>query len=209
MRATGRMGKRTVRATVSWMADPPVGVLSDGVVGVRVPILSDADDLAVYGSDEALLDGVWVSGGGVSWPDSRAWAFDRVEDALAGWSPPGSLSGASLSVVLEGRLVGFLYLGSRGDASVELSYGIAPPFRGRGIATRAVLLATKWLLGRDDCSRVELRISAHNVASLRVAEKAGFVYSGEQSCVVAGTQEPFIDRVFVRVAVGSRSHATA
>lgn len=190
------------------MADPPIATLSDGVVDVRTPIPADAERLAAYGADQASLDGVWVSGGSTSWPDSRAWAFDRIHDAMAGWSPPGSLSGPSLSVLVAGELVGFLYLASCGSGSIELSYGIAPQARGHGIATRAVLLTTGWLLVRNDCSRVELRIGAHNAPSLRVAEKAGFSLLGKESCVVKATGETFIDMVFERREMDMRITCT-
>jgi RimJ/RimL family protein N-acetyltransferase len=50
--------------------------------------------------------------------------------------------------------------------------------RGRGVASDALGLLTRW--GFDDLGarRIELFISVDNVASKRVAERCGYVYEG-------------------------------
>ncbi len=60
----------------------------------------------------------------------------------------------------------------------ELGYIVTPEARGRGIAGRALRLVTRWALGPLGLERVELRISADNEPSLRVAERLGFVREG-------------------------------
>ncbi len=60
----------------------------------------------------------------------------------------------------------------------EIGYWTAAPARGRGYMTAAVVGFTRWLLREQGFERIELRIAPGNVASRRVAEKAGFTYEG-------------------------------
>jgi RimJ/RimL family protein N-acetyltransferase len=65
------------------------------------------------------------------------------------------------------------------DASQgEIGYVIAPSARGQGIAGRALRLVTDWALDGLGLARVELHIDPDNVASIRVAERCGFVREG-------------------------------
>lgn len=65
-------------------------------------------------------------------------------------------------------------------ASVEVGYWIAPPARGRGLATRAVRLITPWALANLPLARVDLPLDSRNHGSRRVAEKAGFALTAER-----------------------------
>jgi RimJ/RimL family protein N-acetyltransferase len=60
----------------------------------------------------------------------------------------------------------------------ELGYVVAPAARGRGVASRAVGLLTRWGLGELGLHRVELRIDPANAASSRVAERNGYRLEG-------------------------------
>jgi RimJ/RimL family protein N-acetyltransferase len=60
----------------------------------------------------------------------------------------------------------------------EVGYGITPAARGRGVAGQAVSLVARWLFAERGVRRVELRTHPDNAASIRVAEKAGFVREG-------------------------------
>lgn len=70
-----------------------------------------------------------------------------------------------------------------GIAEVELPWSIEPRLHGRGLATEAALAATEWAreLGFEQVIALTL---PHNVASQRVAQKAGFEQDGE--CLHAG-----------------------
>jgi RimJ/RimL family protein N-acetyltransferase len=85
-----------------------------------------------------------------------------------------------------------------GPGIVELSYGIAPPARGRGIATRAARLAAGWALTEGGFSRVELRIPESHAASRRVAEKAGFQLEERFVTFIKATGDTAIDLLCVR-----------
>jgi RimJ/RimL family protein N-acetyltransferase len=103
-----------------------------------------------------------------------------VEDWLSGWRGAASHNAPALLLDLEGAsmFVGHVGFGTRAQDVVELTYGIAPAWRGQGLATRAAILATSWLVNERAVRVVELRIGAVNAASRRVAEKAGFRLAG-------------------------------
>ncbi|MEU8119276.1 GNAT family protein [Spirillospora sp. NPDC049024] len=60
----------------------------------------------------------------------------------------------------------------------EVGYGMRPSARGRGHATEALSLISDWALRTCGLFRVELRAMVNNPASIRVAEKAGYVREG-------------------------------
>jgi RimJ/RimL family protein N-acetyltransferase len=80
---------------------------------------------------------------------------------------------------------------------VELTYGIAPDRRGRGYATSAARLASRWLLHEGHASTVELRTGAGNTASQRIAVAAGFTPAGTVRSHVPATGETYDDLRFV------------
>ncbi|MEU5881315.1 precorrin-2 C(20)-methyltransferase [Spirillospora sp. NPDC047279] len=64
------------------------------------------------------------------------------------------------------------------QGTCEVGYGMRPGLRRRGHATEALRLVSAWALRDCGLHRVELRAVTSNFASLRVAEKAGFVREG-------------------------------
>lgn len=59
------------------------------------------------------------------------------------------------------------------SATGEIGYWLGPESRGRGVATRAVILVCQWALDLG-LHRLTLLAEPHNKASLGVAERAGF-----------------------------------
>ena len=59
----------------------------------------------------------------------------------------------------------------------QFGYWIGPSARGRGYATRAVVLLTRWLFELG-AARAFLTVEADNEASAAVARRAGFVHEG-------------------------------
>lgn len=76
-------------------------------------------------------------------------------------------------------------------------YGIAPRWRGRGLATRAVRLAAQWALSLPCVTTAELRIDQGMSASQHVAVNAGFTLAGTVTQFVPGTGETFEDLRYV------------
>ncbi|HEY7174660.1 MAG TPA: GNAT family protein [Micromonosporaceae bacterium] len=60
----------------------------------------------------------------------------------------------------------------------EIGYWTSPDSRGRGFATEAAAALGRWALAIDAIHRVELTAATGNLASQRVAEKAGYRFEG-------------------------------
>lgn len=106
---------------------------------------------------------------------AQAW----VERYVAGWQD-GSQAGFAIETQDDREFLGFVAL-VRYDAEGregEIGYIVAPAARGRGVAGRAVRLLTDWCLRVVGLERLELRIDIANVASVRVAERLGYVCDG-------------------------------
>jgi ribosomal-protein-alanine N-acetyltransferase len=89
--------------------------------------------------------------------------------------------GTLLMITPEGELAGhieFFKPVNYWDA-FELSYQLYDDtFAGRGYSTEAVQLLVDWLFGAKKQHRIHLLIVPENQASVRVAEKCGFVLEG-------------------------------
>lgn len=90
-------------------------------------------------------------------PPGRAWAIAADEAELA--------------------FCGQIELRVHSRSSVSMGYMTAPWARGRGLMTSAVKLVRDYAFA-SGVQRAELCIHPANAGSLRVAEKAGFVYEG-------------------------------
>lgn len=91
-----------------------------------------------------------------------------------------------------GTAEGFAAVGAGGDflglalapdidaegRQLELGYIVAPSARGRGVATAMLRELTRWAFAEAGALRAYLLIETGNVASLRVAERCGYVEEG-------------------------------
>ena len=75
-------------------------------------------------------------------------------------------------------VIGPLGRGQAEGRQVELGYALVPEARGRGAATAALSILTQWAFAELGVARIELRISAANVASQGVARRCGYTYEG-------------------------------
>lgn len=106
--------------------------------------------------------------------DARAY----VLASLQGWKDGTS---HEFAIVAAG---GGEYLGSIGFQTgadprrFAVGYLVAPAARGRGVATRALRLGVRWIFPAFGVQRLALWTLPGNVASQRVAEKAGFRREG-------------------------------
>ncbi|GAB2880712.1 GNAT family N-acetyltransferase [Streptomyces deserti] len=60
----------------------------------------------------------------------------------------------------------------------RVGYWVLPEARGRGVATRALLLTTRWAFAELGLHRLELDHAVGHDISCRVAERCGFRYEG-------------------------------
>jgi RimJ/RimL family protein N-acetyltransferase len=72
--------------------------------------------------------------------------------------------------------------------SAEIGYWITETYWGRGFASRAVSAISEWAFTEYKLTRVFALVFAHNLASIRVLEKAGFQREGilRRSAIKAG-----------------------
>jgi RimJ/RimL family protein N-acetyltransferase len=90
--------------------------------------------------------------------EHASWAVSTRDDVVL-----GSVSLHSIDLV-------------QGDA--EIGYWTVPAARGQGVAAVAVDVACRWAFATLAVDRIELCHAVENVASGRVAEKAGFTLEG-------------------------------
>ncbi|WP_433301907.1 GNAT family N-acetyltransferase [Actinoplanes sp. CA-030573] len=74
----------------------------------------------------------------------------------------------------DGTRLGRVGLGLDGSGAAQIGYWMDPAARGRGVATVSVRALCRWAFDRLALGLVEWRAEVGNVASRRVAEKAGF-----------------------------------
>jgi GNAT superfamily N-acetyltransferase len=75
-------------------------------------------------------------------------------------------------------VIGKVGLHANGAIAAELSYWLAPPFRGRGLMTEAVNAAVRWAHSDWRRSMLSAGHFADDEASAAVLIKAGFLYTG-------------------------------
>jgi RimJ/RimL family protein N-acetyltransferase len=113
---------------------------------------------------------------------ARAWIAGRAARAAAG-------KAVSWAVEADGAVVGSVALREVNlvDRWATASYWTLPAARGRGLAGRALGLATSYAVSVLALHRVQLQHALDNTASCRAAEKAGFALEGIQrgSCLLA------------------------
>jgi RimJ/RimL family protein N-acetyltransferase len=152
----------------------PAGTLTDGVVELRLPS-PDAGDIAAINQyvEDDQLDGGWL-------PDVPLLTGERlVQNWLDCWNGRSRHYGGTFTFVVtvpgEPRFVGVVGVADRDDGAFGMSYGTAPDWRGRGLASRATRLAAQWVARQPAVRTVEVLIDQDDRASERVAVNAGFV----------------------------------
>jgi RimJ/RimL family protein N-acetyltransferase len=139
---------------------------------VLEPIAREVAEAVVAGD----LSGLRV---GEGWP--HADTVDGLGMAVRHGHAPGWF------VTLGGEIIGDC--GTHGppdDAGdVEIGYGLAAPYRGRGYGNELVAAASAWLMSRPGVRRVVAReVLADNMPSRRALERAGFVLEREEGALV-------------------------
>jgi RimJ/RimL family protein N-acetyltransferase len=156
---------------------PPEPVsLSDRDVTLRPWRVEDAPILVERINDPAIAEFM----DGVPQPYSLSDADDFIGRSREGWLSGGTTNFAIVVDGTEGATGGLgVHWQDRVDGVAEIGYWTAAEARGRGIATTATRLAARWAFkAAPDLERLQLRADEQNVASNRVAEKAGFTREG-------------------------------
>jgi RimJ/RimL family protein N-acetyltransferase len=151
-----------------------VPALGDDAVVLRPPTEDDVDAITTACQDPDISRFTRVPS-----PYSRADAEGFVASVRAGWDDETAPSLAIFDAD-DARLVGMIGV-MRLDTVrtvAEIGYWVARPDRGRGVATRALRLASRWAVLEVGVRRLELMASVENVASQHVATASGFTREG-------------------------------
>jgi [ribosomal protein S5]-alanine N-acetyltransferase len=143
--------------------EPP---LDDGVVSLR-PL--DERDLPVL--ERALGDpeiGRWLDNTGLTPRDVLVRTAAQLERG----------DGATLAIVAAGACVGSIWLNLGPSGRAGVGYWLLAEARGRGLVARALALVVRWAFADNGVQRLSLLADPRNAASIRVAERAGFVREG-------------------------------
>jgi RimJ/RimL family protein N-acetyltransferase len=152
--------------------NPP---LTDGTVLLRPWTDADVPAVAEACRDPEITR--WIDD--IPAPYTRADARAYVAACRRGWKD-GSLWAFAVVDTSSGKVVGSCGIGWQDDPHgvAEIGYWVRPGHRGRGVATRAVRLASEWAFEEGGVQRLQLRADELNTASQRVAERAGFQREG-------------------------------
>ena len=82
----------------------------------------------------------------------------------------------------DGEIVGDISLRNLQDESQapEIGYWISPDYSGKGLTTKAVRALTDLAIGKMGLHKIAIRANPENIASNKVAEKAGYTLVGHE-----------------------------
>ncbi len=145
-------------------------VLRTARVVLDHPTSADVDDIARYCSDPVFERFLTIP-----WPYTRADAVSFIDDFVpTGWADDREWTWAiraAGSPALQG------VIGIRLDSGM-VGYWLGREHRGRGILPEALTTLVDAVFARTDLEAVRWECVLGNVASLRVAQKCGFRFTG-------------------------------
>ena len=146
---------------------------------------------AVFGDPEVMRFGDGVKS--AAWV--RDWLSQRIDEAdeTPGTSPWAVEKKDGFEAIGYCGLFSFPDIG--GQPEIEVGYRLARRFWGHGYATEAVRAVRDYAFSGLNISRLIAMIDPGNVASIRVAEKAGFRY--EKDVMLEGYTHP--DHVYLNM----------
>jgi [ribosomal protein S5]-alanine N-acetyltransferase len=114
-------------------------------------------------------------------PDLDRWTripFPYTEDDAREFIASTEESAFAILDRSSGELLGGIGARTFDMAIVDIGYWVKADARGRGVATRALVLVARFAFDELGAGRVQLTTELDNLASQRVAEKAGFSREG-------------------------------
>jgi RimJ/RimL family protein N-acetyltransferase len=149
-------------------------ILTDGAITLRAPREEDVDAIHVACQDPEIQR--WT---GVPSPYHRDHAVGWVQKTRVESEAGGAFAFLAFD---ERELLGSFSVMEidRARGYGEIGYWVAAGARGRGVASRAVTLLRDWAADELGLGLIELLIHEDNAPSRRVAERTGFLATGER-----------------------------
>ena len=108
--------------------------------------------------------------------------FSKYIDRVSSWKdeatvPEGRVASTFLVAVIDGKIAGRLSLRHRlneflGLVGGHIGYGVAPEFRGKGVATHMLKYGLEFMKERGE-EKIFISCHSENVASRKIIEKCG------------------------------------
>ena len=150
--------------------------MTSGRIYIRPYRVEDAADVTDAAHESVVEVQPWMPWchPGLAVEDTRAWLRLQV---------PAFQNGEAYEFAIvagDGRLVGGCGINQidRENRRANVGYWVRSSAVRHGVATAAVRLVRDWAFEHTDLARLEIVIACGNVASLRVAEKAGALCEG-------------------------------
>jgi RimJ/RimL family protein N-acetyltransferase len=146
------------------------------VMRMRITLRALTDeDVEAHNSGEDELTVRWLNGAPGTAETTAAHFHQLADNARAERGKRG------FGVCLDDRLAGYVdcdpdVVDGLEPGDVNIGYAVHPWARGRGVAGEAVRLILEYMRANRIGTRAAIRVDPRNIASVRVAEKSGFVH---------------------------------
>ncbi|MHC3469262.1 GNAT family N-acetyltransferase [Streptomyces sp. 7R007] len=162
--------------------------------------------LRPWDADSEADVAVWFRG--LTDPEFRRWNtpiravtdLDSARESLLGKeqaAAEGTAASYCVTDAASGRTLGHIGVNAIHPVlrSARVGYWVLPEARGRGVATRALAVASHWALTDLGLHRLELDHALGHEASCRIAERCGYRYEGtlRGAMFEAGRHDAFRD----------------
>lgn len=144
------------------------------IAKIRKWELSDATDLALALSNKKIQDNLRD---GLPYPYTEQDGKDYIAAMLCA----NEDDTFAFAITVDNKVIGSIGVFRQENIhkrTAELGYYIAEEYWGKGIMTEAVKQICAYVFDTSDMIRIYAEPFAHNSASIRVLEKAGFQYEG-------------------------------
>lgn len=158
------------------MIERPELPLTDGAVKLRPFEMSDVGDVTAACQDREISR--WTDA--IPWPYNDGHAYGWISAHPGLWER-GEVAPFAIVSAEDGNFLGAISLIFPQGRPPAVGYWVARWGRNRGVATAALVVIANWGFDTLDIRSIILATMVGNVASERVAQKAGFTFLGETS----------------------------
>ncbi|MDM4763635.1 GNAT family N-acetyltransferase [Galbitalea sp. SE-J8] len=150
----------------------PFALVADGLTLDR-PLETDVETITAYCQDPTFERYLTTP-----WPYRREHAVGFVESLVPEWWRSESELTWAIRHAPGAPLLGVVGLGVGANRARGIGFWLGAPHRGQGIMPRAVEAVCGWALDAGGAASVHWECVVGNVASMAVARKTGFAFTG-------------------------------